>query len=241
MKKQNPIQEELKAISRALWQYPAKTPFSLPPDYFATLPETVMKRVLSNENSPVDVKLTVPEGYFEQLPNQVLQKIRALEKAEVDVIDETKAISPIVAGLSRRNVFQVPEGYFEQLQPTIPDEGRKKARVVALWTRQTWVRYAAAAVVAFGLWLGGNWMHSRDALPESIANALKISTEEQFNQQLAQLSENEIYSYLLHYSDTKDLEAMTALLDEEDLPTATDYLNEEFWDSYFQQIETNSN
>src|ERR1700759_2556407 len=36
-----------------------------------------------------------------------------------DILDELKELSPVVAGIEKRNVFSVPDGYFNSLNETI--------------------------------------------------------------------------------------------------------------------------
>jgi len=55
---------------------------------------------------------SVPQGYFEGFAAFVLQRIKAQEA--VSASEEISALSPLLAGLSKKMPFSVPEGYFSK-------------------------------------------------------------------------------------------------------------------------------
>ena len=55
---------------------------------------------------------SVPQGYFEGFAASVLQRIKAQEA--VSPSEEISALSPLLAGLSKKMPFSVPEGYFSK-------------------------------------------------------------------------------------------------------------------------------
>src|SRR5690242_17602484 len=59
-----------------------------------------------------DEVYSVPQGYFESFAASVLQRIR-LEQA-VSASEEIGALSPLLAGLSKKMPYDVPENYFTQ-------------------------------------------------------------------------------------------------------------------------------
>jgi hypothetical protein len=60
---------------------------------------------------------SVPEGYFEGLAASVLLKIKA---GQSTAQEEIAAISPVLAGISRKMPFSLPENYFDQTAEGLP-------------------------------------------------------------------------------------------------------------------------
>jgi hypothetical protein len=61
---------------------------------------------------------TVPDGYFDGLAQSILSKIK--DNNTVSAEDETNAISPLVASISRNMPYSVPENYFTSLSENLP-------------------------------------------------------------------------------------------------------------------------
>lgn len=182
----------------------------------ATIPETPYK---------------IPSGYFENLPRQVLQRIHS-EEAK----DELKGISPMLAAADKINVYRVPDHYFEQRHPfQIPKSTKSLLRFLP--KRKTLQHAMAAAIfiaigfIAFFLTNSGN------KIPGHIATGLNIKTEAAFNQELAMLSESEIYNYLINTGDLTDIETIASWVDPNTLPAETDYMDARFMENYFQEID----
>jgi hypothetical protein len=74
-----------------------------------------------NSSLPFHVKMpvfNVPEGYFDRFADEVLAKIKG--KQAVSPSDELAALSPILAGISRKMPFSVPENYFSETTTSLP-------------------------------------------------------------------------------------------------------------------------
>jgi hypothetical protein len=74
-----------------------------------------------NSSLPFNVKMpvfNVPEGYFESFAEGVLAKIKG--KQAVSPSDELAALSPLLAGISRKMPFSVPESYFDEATMALP-------------------------------------------------------------------------------------------------------------------------
>ena len=74
-----------------------------------------------NSSLPFNVKMpvfNVPEGYFESFAEGVLAKIKG--KQAVSSSDELAALSPLLAGISRKMPFSVPENYFDEATMSLP-------------------------------------------------------------------------------------------------------------------------
>lgn len=160
---------------------------------------TDIQRELEQTGSrlPFNVRMPVfdlPQDYFENFPAAVLAKVK--ETAAADAQEELAGLSPLLAGMPRRNPYTVPQDYFketlaprelgeEDLVPgwdavgkTVPYSvpagyfsqlpaallqkvAPRQAKVVPLFGRR-WVQYAAAAMFAGALVLGGLLFQNRN-------------------------------------------------------------------------------
>lgn len=78
----NDIYNELKELCSPLADAPKTMPYSLPQNYFGSLPEIVLQRTASLDNGDVlATPYSVPDSYFESLPQQVLQQAKQGEQA----------------------------------------------------------------------------------------------------------------------------------------------------------------
>jgi hypothetical protein len=107
------------------------------------------------------IPYAVPNGYFEGFAESLMNRIRMEEtglsesdaghrNAEVSPLLEISEISPLLAGLKKKNTYQVPVGYFESLNlgtsisEKKPSEKKtKQAPVISL----KFVKYAVAACI----------------------------------------------------------------------------------------------
>lgn len=172
-----------------------------------------------------------PSGYFENLPHQVLQRIHSEA-----VQDELKAISPMLAAADKTNAYRVPDHYFEQRHPfQIPQSASSVLRFIP--KRRT-LQYAMAAAVFTAIGFIAFFLtNSGNKIPGHIATGLNIKTEAAFNQELAMLSEAEIYNYLINTGDLTDIETIANWVDTNVLPAETDYMDARFMENYFQEID----
>jgi hypothetical protein len=58
---------------------------------------------------PADVPLSLPDGYFEGFPAAMLAKIKA---DPLTAAEETAAVAPLLAGLSKKMPYSLPADYF---------------------------------------------------------------------------------------------------------------------------------
>jgi hypothetical protein len=121
----------------------------------------------------------LPEGYFEEL-------------------------SPILSLLKDKNPYTVPQGYFEVLAAeTIArtaepaEQHQHKTRVIRMSRdvsrKMSWMRYAAAAVVA-GLILTGGWLRFHNGQSGGGKQSTDIAGS------LAKVSDQDLQSFLVDYS-----------------------------------------
>lgn len=244
MESSKDILKELEQISKAVAEINRETPYTLPEGYFDTLHTVIMARIAAGgneENSLLQVAgkkmpQDVPQGYFDTLPESILSKIK--EQSGLSVAEELKELSPLLAGISKSNVFEVPDGYFETLSVYRTDQSTTTS-VVTMYSRKVWLRYAAAAVVfaliAFGISLFIKQPATENSPVTTAVYAPK--TEQQINTELAQITDEEIISYLKLTADSKDAETMAALVDEEQLPDEAQYMDDVFLESFMKELE----
>lgn len=87
-----------------------------------------------NSNLPEAVThniFAVPEGYFEGFAAGVLARIHA---QNMNAEAELEALSPLLAGISKKNPFSVPEGYFGQLDADRGAIVAEEAYSAELWS-----------------------------------------------------------------------------------------------------------
>jgi uncharacterized protein YbgA (DUF1722 family) len=245
------ILQELLEISPLVAQIGKQLPYSLPNGYFDTLDRVILARVAAGgneENSLLNIagKMpagTVPEGYFDTLAGSILSKIKA---AETDnTADELKNLSPFLANISKENVYHVPAGYFAELPSVVTAKASAKetANVVSIFSRKVWMRYAAAAVVFGIIAFGINFLFTTPAQVDAFVKKglTDYKTEQQLNDALAQINDDDIYNYLEASSGEKDTETIIEMVDEDQLPSETEYMNEGVLESLMNEIEPPEN
>lgn len=242
MTRSTDIVKELEVLSPVVAQINAVVPYQVPEVYFETLSTVVMARIAAGgneENSLLQVAgkempQDVPAGYFDSLADNILTKLKA-NGNNVDVTDELQELSPVLASISKANVYEAPAGYFDNVATAVTAKLKPEAKVVSLSVARKWMRYAAAAVVLTMLAFGINYTLQKKN--NAVAIAAKIKTEAQFNKQLASVSDEAIINYLQLTADTKDAESIKQLIDGNQLPEEADYIDEEFLDAFMKELE----
>jgi hypothetical protein len=153
--------------------------------------------------------------------------------------EELAALSPLLAGISKNNLYEVPVGYFDEVADTLSSKIKEETKVLSIFSRKLLIRYAAAAVVFTMIAFGVNIMMNQSSkrLPFKIAGVDPITTQKQFNNDLATLSDDAIVSYLNLTADTKDTDKINESIDQSKLPEETDYMDEEFLESFMKELE----
>lgn len=245
MTRNKDIVNELEQISAVVAQINPIVPYQVPEVYFDTLSSVIMARIAAGgqeENSLLQVAgkqmpQDIPVGYFDSLSENILNKIKA--QPQQTATDELAALSPLLAGISKTNVYEVPAGYFDSLADTVTTQVKEETKVVSIFSRKLIIRYAAAAVVFTMIAFGINMMmkQSLDSTPFDMAHVDPIKTQKQFNNELAALSDDAIVSYLQLTADSKDVDKINESIDHSKLPEETDYMDEEFLESFMKELE----
>jgi hypothetical protein len=148
------IQEELREIAPLLQNTPKTNVFRVPDGYFTELPSLISEKTHTLQFSNTRVPYATPDGYFDDLPGIIMKKIAGTSMADGEA--ELSGIAPILAGISRKNVFSVPDNYFNALDltPYNKNVNEPQARVVPL-KKRSWYTYASAAIISGLILLGG--------------------------------------------------------------------------------------
>lgn len=245
MTRNTDILKELEQISQAVAQVSAETPYRVPVGYFDSLDTVIMARIAAGgneENSLLQVAgkqmpQDVPQGYFDTLSDTILSKIKEQQNIQT-ASEELSELSPLLAGLSKANLYEVPVGYFETL-PAGVTKKTTETKVVSMFSKKVWVRYAAAAVVFGLIAFGINFFSSQSTV--SGPGIPTAKTEEQINTELAKISDEEIINYLKMTSDGKDVAAIASVVDQSQLPTEADYMDDAFMESFMKELEQTEN
>lgn len=243
MTRSNDILQELENISPVVAKLNPMVPYQVPEVYFDTLSSVIMARIAAGgqeENSLLQVAgkqmpQDVPAGYFENLADNILSKINI--QTEQAVAEELQELSPVLAGISKTNVYEVPAGYFDGVAATVAAQTTTATKVVSIFSRKLLMRYAAAAVVFTMIAFGISFFMNNKTTVIDTAHIIPPQTEKQFNNELATLSDDAIISYLEMTSDVKDVEKISESIDQSKLPEETDYMDDVFLDSLMKQLE----
>lgn len=173
---QKDIIQELNDLGSSLSNSERINPYTVPAGYFENFAESMLSNLKNQEEEkqPAWTKANgyhVPDGYFSGFADNMLQKIKAHADNQTSQ-QEIEELSPLLNSLKNRPVFSVPEHYFETLNPAIPTQETKPAKVVSI-TGKKWFRIAAAAVVVSIISFIGfkmiNQQQSVDAIKEPYA------------------------------------------------------------------------
>ncbi len=115
------IMDELNSISQLVATFPPESPYQVPLEYFASLPEIIMSRIKSLEQDEInfqfiqdkqDTPYRIPENYFNELSDTILKKIKS---EEAFTGEEQEMLSPLLLQLKKASTFKLPSEYFEEL------------------------------------------------------------------------------------------------------------------------------
>lgn len=207
MKQSDNILSELKELNSRLTLISNENCYEVPAGYFESIAAKVLSRIRALESTDVSEELnhlspllssfpkkmpyTIPTGYFESLRESIQHAIQDDYESSVS---ETERISPLLAGLKKNNPYSAPQGYFETLADDVATrESHTEAKVVAI-TRNSWLRYAAAAVVAGFIIMTGLFIVDSAAKKESGETALARVTKD--IKKLNEVQKDELIDFL---------------------------------------------
>ena len=247
MNKRIEISEELKSISPLVAAIGNANVFTVPDGYFETVSDTVLI-CLHPLNTADEIQSNgIPVNYFNTLADTIITKIKAQEA--MTAADELKAISSMVAGVNKTNLFEIPQGYFTNFPDAVLKTVSQQQQAKMIGISSRWIKYAAAAVITGALALGVFKYANKPAidisgtavaaqLEPSIENG-KNMDEKKFDETLNNLSEEDIIKYLEKNGSDGDLAMLSSNVEENDLPKQEDYLlDNATLDNFLQEIDT---
>ncbi len=239
------IWNELVAISPAVADLGTDMPYTVPNNYFETLSEVITNKVKAGSGTDTSLisvagkttPFSVPDDYFSGLSHSIMSKIKTQQ--EISVVDELLTLSPLLASLKKENLYEVPPGFFEQLDATsLVLQSKKPATVVRLFERKTIIRLAAAASVLLMIAFGLSRLTGSQQLDSYVKQGLKkYNTEAKLNQELNNISENDVINYLQNTSSASDVAILSSLPEEPEETTDTPAEEDALLESFMNQLD----
>jgi len=181
-------------------------PFSVPPDYFQTLEQSILLNTKISKLS--ESVFSTPQDYQSQLTNDLLTKITE-EKLRASISGEG---------------FIIPQGYFKKVNEEIIKQTVLEAKIIPIKkSRTTWISYAFSSCVDIAVSI-----FTLFQISDSNEKAVAV---EQVN--IDVLPTEEIINYLAFYSETGDLMTLSDHLSDESVNFTDSFSSEEI-ESYLE-------
>lgn len=181
--------------------------FKVPNNYFQNLTEDVVaykNSVLAIDAVEGSVTLdeafqvnnyAVPQNYFDNLSQNILDKLKTESQSE---------LNGELVSLLNESVYTIPQNYFDNLYQNILNKIKSPAKISKIISLQK-VRNVLAIAATLALFVAGAWFLNTDR-----ADGLNI------NEQIAQLSVNDIEAYITTNAYEFENELLTEDLIDED-------------------------
>ena len=237
--------------------------FKVPENYFDTLADSIMNRIkresaLSVEDETREISnlvsgigntnvYTVPHGYFDNIDEQVISLLSIEE--EILSSNASKESGALLAVIGNKNVYTIPAGYFEDVADEVKQKITRPAKVISLYRKISFVKYAAAAVITGILGLSiisvmdkNNNVSGASAQTVTVmSEAKKIIQTNSFDKEMEDISDASIVAFLEDKGQNVEAALVASLADEKNLPEADDYLlNENALDEVLNTIDLNN-
>jgi hypothetical protein len=238
MNEQNPILTELQALSPSVAAIARVNVYKVPSNYFEYLPADIIATV-KMEALKTTNNYSVPNGYFENLSTAIFDKIKLTEQNTW--VSELTELSPVLANIGNKNVYNTPDKYFETLEHK--KHLAEPAKVIAFGNKRSVFKYAAAAVVTgllgFGIFtfVNKNMAAAPTAQTASlIKKADEIIKTNSFDATLESLTDKDLEQYLTQNGENIEAALVASTADESNLPEAIDYyLDPNTLDNYLNE------
>ena len=241
-------EEELRNLSPVLYNLKGENVFTVPIGYFDNLNDSILAKANAGDVESAEEELqnlspvlynlkgenvfTVPTGYFDNLSDSIFAKATADDSESAE--RELRTLSPLLYSLKGENVFTVPIGYFDSFAENVTEKLMPvSAKVINMKKRTSWLKYAAAAIItgiitvtSFQLFKGSTH-NSLASLPSYFNASYQYKTEAELDAGIAKLDDADIAKYLEKNGNVLDNTLLTTNTDESNLPSSTDYLNDE--------------
>jgi hypothetical protein len=230
----------------------------VPPGYFDTLSDSILAKVKATYPESAEEELrklspmlytlksnvfSVPDGYFESFAGDVVERLKLKQANSESAEEELRELSPMLYTL-KSNVFSVPDGYFESFAGDVIKRLKpQRAKIITMKKRDSWWKYAAAAVVTGAIAVGSLQLFNSSPglnteLPGYVKASFQYKTEDDLNAGIAKLSDDDIIKYLEKNGNIMDNELLTNNIDVSEMPSQTDYLiDENTLNTYLDKID----
>ncbi len=184
------IRQELNDMSPLLAGISNEMMNEIPEGYFNGLSEKIMLTILEEADSiPVaELPFTVPDDYFKVLPQTIFQKIKVGNQGalEINSSDELAEIAPLLASISKTNVYAIDIDYFDIRDwKFISTKKKSSTKIISL---PHWTHYLVAASVFAVIAIGAVFYVGNNTLP--------AANENSFATKLQKLPDSVISNYL---------------------------------------------
>lgn len=174
MNQHHDILLELQQLSPVLAGISRENVYTVPDGYFEMLSSEVMLQVRAGDPNIVTpvMKASIPGGYFEGLAETILARIKT--EVENEAVSEITSISPLIAGISKTNVFSVPSGYFNNLAVEIT--GRVTESVAPVREETVAISAVVASIGNKNVYTvpEGYFMQSADQMRSAVVSQAKV-------------------------------------------------------------------
>jgi len=235
MENRSEIWNELRGLSPFLAGMEKTNVFTVPEGYFDALTGDVLAAIQEEQGLvftalPGSSRPAVPDGYFDNLADAILSRVKAEEKDNAG--EELRTLSPMLYSIQDARVFDVPAGYFESVPEMILGKLKPQpAKVISMRRRTTtFFRYAVAAAFTGVMALGVFKFTAPSGTTELdpvVADGIRIANENRFEEELAKIPDTDIVKYLENSGSDVNAAIVAASVDENELPTQEDYLNDD--------------
>ena len=237
--------------------------FKVPENYFDTLADSIMNRIrresalsAADETSEISSLVAgigttnvynVPHGYFDNIDEQVISLLSIEE--EILSSNASKESGALLAIIGNKNVYTIPAGYFEDVADEVKQKITRPAKVISLYRKISFVKYAAAAVITGILGLSiisvmdknSNVSGTSAQTVTVMSEAKKIIQTNSFDKEMEDISDASIVAFLEDKGQNVEAALVASLADEKNLPEADDYLlNENALDEVLNTIDLNN-
>jgi len=215
MKKENDILAELREWGSPLADMSRAMPFEVPVAYFESKIEEIPFYIehVSSDIDHKEMPYQLPAGYFDALQQQMLDIVKAENFNEA---------------MPRQTPFALPAGYFETFPAQVTALVKPKpAKRSIVFIPQSWIRYAAAAVLVVAIGLGAY----------QYTNHVPGSPEKQ----LAKVPTTSVQQYLHQNAPEAEIESNNIAGADNSIKIATQQLDKKDIEQYLDETGSNIN
>lgn len=237
--------------------------FTVPNNYFDTLADSILDRI-KKESEAIEATETrkisnlvagignnnvysVPPGYFNKVEEQIVSLVS--KEPEMASYSSSNKSGELLAVIGNKNVYRIPPGYFENVAEEAKQKITRPAKVISLYQKISFLKYAAAAVITgiLGLSILFVFNKKNEAIGPSaqtsaaMTEAMQIIKANNFDKEMEAISDASIVAFLEDKGQDVEAALVASLADEKELPDADDYLfNENALNDVLNRLDLNN-